>query len=71
MLAVELREVPANVGVLWCDGRRSTPLGPGSRVEATRSTTPVRLARLVRGEFTDRLVNKFSLPVSGWRGSGR
>jgi NAD+ kinase len=33
----------------------------------------VRLARLSNAPFTDRLVSKFNLPVSGWRdrvGSG-
>jgi NAD+ kinase len=30
----------------------------------------VRLARLHPRPFTDRLVNKFQLPVSGWRGPG-
>jgi len=71
VLAVEILKTTASPGILWCDGRRSTPLGPGVRVEVTKSEIPVRLARLVRGQFTDRLVNKFSLPVSGWRGSGR
>jgi NAD+ kinase len=28
----------------------------------------VRLARLRQGPFTDRLVRKFALPVTGWRG---
>jgi NAD+ kinase len=28
----------------------------------------VRLARLHRAPFTDRLVAKFDLPVHGWRG---
>jgi NAD+ kinase len=31
----------------------------------------VRLARLNEGVFSDRLVRKFHLPVSGWRGSRR
>jgi NAD+ kinase len=31
---------------------------------------PVRLARLSQGPFTDRLVQKFHLPVTGWRGPG-
>jgi len=71
ILAVEILQTTASAGVLWCDGRRSTPLGRGARVEVTRSSVPVRLARLSRGQFTDRLVHKFDLPVSGWRGSGR
>ena len=71
VLAVEVLHSTASSGVLWCDGRRTTPLDPGARVEVTRSATTVRLARLSRGQFTDRLVHKFDLPVAGWRGSGR
>jgi NAD+ kinase len=65
-------------GVLWCDGRRSTDLAPGARVEVRRGAEPVLLARLRGGAdghglaapftFTDRLVAKFGLPVTGWRG---
>jgi NAD+ kinase len=64
--------------VLWCDGRRRVELPPGSRVEVRRGARPVLLARLNRNEteagagagapFTDRLVAKFGLPVTGWRG---
>ncbi len=55
-------------------------LPPGSRVEVRRGARPVLLARLNRHEtgaqapvgagalFTDRLVVKFGLPVTGWRG---
>jgi NAD+ kinase len=64
-----------NVGILWCDGRRSIELAPGARVEVRRGGKPVLLARLDGGDgraagasFTDRLVAKFGLPVSGWRG---
>jgi NAD+ kinase len=56
------------LGVLWCDGRRSVDLQAGMRVEVRRGSCPVRLARLQRGSFTDRLVSKFGLPVHGWRG---
>ncbi|TDQ47545.1 NAD kinase [Actinorugispora endophytica] len=55
-------------GVLWCDGRRMVELPAGARIEISRSNTPVRLARLQRPPFTDRLVAKFGLPVAGWRG---
>jgi NAD+ kinase len=70
VMAVELLERSAANAVLWCDGRRSIDITPGSRVQASKSTEPIRLARLHPGPFTDRLVNKFSLPVTGWRGPG-
>ena len=68
VLAVEVQRRTDGHGVLWCDGRRTHELRPGARVEVRRSPLPVRLARLAVGEFTDRLVRKFDLPVTGWRG---
>lgn len=68
LLAVEVLQRSAGHGVLWCDGRRSTELAPGSRVEVKQSKQSVKFARLTAGPFTDRLVRKFSLPVDGWRG---
>jgi NAD+ kinase len=68
VLAVEVLRRSAGGGVLWCDGRRSTELPLGARVEVSRSAKSVRLARLRSGPFTDRLVRKFALPVDGWRG---
>lgn len=62
-------ESPA-AAYLWCDGRRRVELEPGARVEVRTSSEPVRLARLFQGVFTDRLVQKFHLPVSGWRRQG-
>jgi NAD+ kinase len=67
--AVEV--LPGGEGVLWCDGRRHLDLPAGSRVEVRRSDLPVRLARLARRPFADRLVAKFELPVHGWRGRER
>lgn len=71
VLAVEL--APGTPpGVLWCDGRRTSDLEPGDRIESRRSPEPLRLARIHHRPFTDRLVRKFDLPVTGWRGrSGR
>ncbi|OEV03091.1 NAD kinase [Streptomyces oceani] len=70
VLAVEVQpETPH--GVLWCDGRRSVDLPAGARVEVRRGAVPVWLARLHHASFTDRLVAKFALPVSGWRGAAR
>lgn len=68
VLAVELLDRTQGTGVLWCDGRRTHDLPRGARVIVQRSQQPVRLARLSQGPFTDRLVNKFDLPVTGWRG---
>ncbi len=68
-LAVEILAGTSGGGVLWCDGRRTLSVPPGSRVEVCRGTRSVRLARLHAGPFTNRLVAKFDLPVSGWRGA--
>jgi len=69
VLAIEVLGDADGAGVLWCDGRRTTALPRGARVEVRRGAEPVRLARLHPAPFTDRLVRKFGLPVSGWRGS--
>ncbi len=58
-----------STGVLWCDGRRAADLPVGARVEVVRGREPVRLARLHIAPFADRLVRKFDLPVTGWRGA--
>ncbi|MFC1420677.1 NAD kinase [Streptacidiphilus cavernicola] len=68
VLAVEVQARTPH-GVLWCDGRRTVDLPPGARVEVRRGSIPVLLARLHRAPFTDRLVAKFELPVTGWRGA--
>jgi NAD+ kinase len=71
LLAVEVAQDSSGNGVLWCDGRRTTALPRGARVEVRRSEASVRLARFRQGVFTDRLVAKFALPVAGWRGTNR
>ena len=68
-LVVEVLARTQGSGVVWCDGRRAVDLPPGARIEVHRSEEPVRLARLSHGGFTDRLVEKFRLPVQGWRGA--
>jgi NAD+ kinase len=67
-LVVEVLERTETSAVIWCDGRRTLDLPPGARVIVRKSDVPVRLARLHEAPFTDRLVNKFQLPVTGWRG---
>ena len=70
-VGVELVERSVGEGVLWADGRRTFGLPRGARVIVRRSPIPVRLARLSSGPFTQRLVDKFALPVDGWRGPDR
>ncbi|NNG41304.1 NAD kinase [Flexivirga sp. ID2601S] len=69
-IAIDLQHSTTDAqAVLWCDGRRSFDLPRGSRIEVRRSDRPVRLARLGKAPFTDRLVAKFDLSVAGWRGA--
>lgn len=67
-LAIEVLKRSPGAGVIWCDGRRAFDLGPGSRIEVEQSSNPVPMVVFQEQQFTDRLVRKFSLPVTGWRG---
>jgi NAD+ kinase len=49
------------------DGMRTVESPALSRIEIRRGHEPIRLARLAKAPFTDRLVAKFRLPVDGWR----
>ncbi|MBC7290062.1 MAG: NAD kinase [Actinotalea sp.] len=70
VLAVEVLARSGSPGVLTYDGRRKEDLPVGTRVEVRRGAEPVRLARMTHAPFTDRLVSRFALPVTGWRGRG-
>ncbi|SDT14357.1 NAD kinase [Microlunatus soli] len=65
---IEMLDGMAPEAVVWCDGRRSTVLQRGMRVEVVQGRHRLRLARLSEAPFTDRLVHKFGLRVEGWRG---
>lgn len=69
VLEVDVLDRTGAGAILRCDGRRTVPLPPGSRVNVHRGSRPVSLARLRPGPFTSRLVRKFQLPVTGWRGT--
>jgi NAD+ kinase len=66
-VAVEMAD-PQDVAVMFCDGRRTHEIAPHDRLEVVRSDSPVRLVRTRTAPFTDRLVDKFQLPVQGWSG---
>ncbi len=54
--------------LVFLDGRRTLQLPKGGRVEAVRGSNPVQWVRLDSAPFADRMVRKFELPVTGWRG---
>jgi NAD+ kinase len=54
-------------GVLGCDGRRTSIVPSGARVTIRRGAHPVMIARTHALPFTERLVAKFGLPVTGFR----
>ncbi len=67
VIAIEVLASGATA-VVACDGRRTRALEHGSRVEVRRGAVPVLLATTHERPFTEILVDKFALPVDGWRG---
>ncbi|HEX7305336.1 NAD kinase [Lentzea sp.] len=61
-------EATGHPAALSADGRRTFELPAGARIEIVEGEVPLRLVRLRQAPFTDRLVEKFDLPVKGWRG---
>lgn len=64
---LELSSESHSGAVVWCDGRRSIDIAPGSSLIVQRHSHSLKLARLADTPFTVRLVRKFALPVNGWR----
>jgi NAD+ kinase len=61
--------VPAdgNRARVSADGRRYVDIPDGGQVAVRRAQRPVRIARVHKATFGDRLVAKFGLPVRGFR----
>jgi NAD+ kinase len=66
-IAIEI-EADGHDALVLCDGRREMLVPAGARLEVQRCDASVKWARLDSAPFTDRLVRKFRLPVTGWRG---
>jgi NAD kinase len=66
-IAIEI-EGDGHDALVFCDGRREMLVPAGARLEVRRCEVSVKWARLDSAPFTDRLVRKFRLPVTGWRG---
>ncbi|WP_038171937.1 NAD kinase [Tomitella biformata] len=56
--------------IMFCDGRRALNVPAGGRLEVVQGAQPVAWVRLDSAPFADRMVRKFALPVTGWRGRG-
>ena len=61
-------ESTGHPAALSADGRRTFELPAGARIEIVEGAVPLKVVRLRKAPFTDRLVEKFDLPVKGWRG---
>lgn len=64
-IAISVRSESAT---LSADGFRNKPLIEGDLIRITRDSYAFTLTRMTSAPFTNRLVAKFQLPVSGWRG---
>src|SRR3954469_4530786 len=66
-IAIEI-EADGHDALVFCDGRREMVVPAGGRLEVTLCGTPLKWVRLDSAPFTDRLVRKSRLPVTGGRG---
>jgi NAD+ kinase len=68
IVTVDLSRHSRSPALASCDGRRTAALGLGGRMDVTVGAEDINLVRFGGSPFSARLVRKFSLPVSGWRG---
>lgn len=61
-------DVLSNDAQISADGLRQEKILIGDRIVITREKAKIQLAYVNAGNFTDRLVAKFKLPIEGWRG---
>jgi NAD+ kinase len=67
VLRLYIDETAAGFVTLMCDGRRAHRLPTGSVVTLQKSDIPVVFAKTSTEPFAAKLVEKFKLPVEGWR----
>jgi len=61
-------DVLSNDAQISADGLRQENIQLGDRIVITKESAKIQLAYVNAGNFTDRLVAKFKLPIEGWRG---
>jgi NAD+ kinase len=67
-LGIRVARTSSTPGTVVCDGARAIEVPLGGVVRVRRGDHPVHLARLTDAPFSERLIQKFSLPTKGWRG---
>jgi NAD+ kinase len=60
-------ETQAHFATLICDGRRAHRLPAGSIVEITKGEKELHFAKVEGSPWANKFVQKFKLPVDGWR----
>ncbi len=61
-------DVLSNDAQISADGLRQEEIQLSDRIVITKEKAKIQLAYVNAGNFTDRLVAKFKLPIEGWRG---
>ena len=61
-------DVLSNDAQIYADGLRQEEIQLSDRIVITKEKAKIQLAYVNAGNFTDRLVAKFKLPIEGWRG---
>jgi NAD+ kinase len=67
-LGVRVARTSSTPGTVVCDGARVIEVPREGLVQVRRGEHTVHLARLTNSTFSERLIQKFSLPTKGWRG---
>jgi NAD+ kinase len=68
VIGLRISPTSTTPGTAVCDGARAVEVPLGGLVEVRTSEKKVHLAHLTDSTFTERLIEKFSLPTEGWRG---
>ncbi|MDR1447935.1 MAG: NAD(+)/NADH kinase [Candidatus Ancillula sp.] len=68
-LKLYIDETAAGFATLMCDGRRAHKLPVGSTLTLKQDAQKLFFASVHKNSFTDILVQKFKLPVQGWKQS--
>jgi NAD+ kinase len=67
-VVIYIDESPSKTAAVTFDGRRRLSIPTGTVITVRQNDSKIKFARISAAPFTERLVEKFQLPVDGWRG---